>query len=34
MCEFIAFILGTLFGGVGVICCALCTASKGGGKNE
>lgn len=30
MCEFIAFILGS----VGVICCALCVASKGGGKNE
>lgn len=34
MIEFIAFILGTLFGGIGVICCALCAASKGGGKNE
>lgn len=34
MCEFIAFILGTLFGAVGVICCTLCVASKGGGKNE
>ena len=34
MCEFIAFIIGTLFGGVGVICCALCVANKGGDKNE
>lgn len=34
MSEFIAFILGTLVGSVGVICCALCVASKGGGKNE
>ena len=34
MCEFIAFILGTLFGSVGVICYTLCVASKGGGKNE
>lgn len=34
MCEFIAFIIGTLFGGVCVICCALCVASKGGGNNE
>ena len=34
MSEIIAFILGTLFGSVGVICCALCLASKGGDKNE
>lgn len=34
MSEFIAFIFGALLGGVSVICCALCTASKGGGKNE
>lgn len=34
MYEFISFILGVLFGGIGVICCALCVANKGGGKNE
>ena len=34
MSEFIAFILGTLFGSVGVMCCTLCVASKGGDKNE
>lgn len=34
MSEFIAFILGVLFGSIGVICCALCATSKGGGKNE
>ena len=30
MSEFIAFILGTLFGSFGVICCTLCIANKGG----
>lgn len=34
MSEVIAFILGTLFGGIGVICCALCATSKGGERNE
>jgi hypothetical protein len=34
MYEFISFILGTLFGGAVVICCALCVANKGGGKIE
>lgn len=34
MSEFIAFILGTLFGSIGVICCALCVASKGCDNNE
>ena len=34
MSEFIAFILGTLFGSIGVICCSLCATSKGGDNNE
>lgn len=34
MSEFIAFILGTLFGSVGLICYTLCVASKGGDKGE
>lgn len=34
MSEFIAFILGTLFGSISVICCSVCATSKGGGKNE
>ncbi|UVY21114.1 MAG: hypothetical protein [Bacteriophage sp.] len=34
MYEFIAFILGALFAGAVVICCALCVANKGGGKDE
>lgn len=34
MSEFIAFIIGTLFGTIGVICYALCATSKGGGNNE
>ena len=34
MSEIIAFILGTLSGGFGVICYTLCAISKGGGNNE